>query len=442
MSEYAFGLQPYELIAALGGILLILTLILINFPKWLRISLLALILAGAGAFGFFYIQEYSAKPAQTESSRSIEKSAKPEAERRKRDFTSPGSEESVAISGEENEDYDTVTVLYGTDRTQAENVKRVAYSNGRGKRLELGSAQVTIPKNAHKTGEIERPFEVFGIQFTKEDPKKHFTIRKIGTLDGDGFTALGKQLLAKSKNYKDQAFVFIHGYNVSFDVALYRTAQMAYDLNFDGVPYMYSWPSVGGVLSYEYDQNSARLSRTYLREFLEKVTKESGAKDVHIVAHSMGNSPLLEVLRELNQKSDEDKVANINQIILAAPDVDRDVFEGLAKEIRGLGKGMTLYVSSSDIALKASRIYSSTIRAGDVPEQGPIIIKGMDTIDVSKVSTSWFSLNHSIYADSGKILGDITKLMLSQIRPPNLRTPELSTVNAGDDLVFWRYEEK
>ena len=42
---------------------------------------------------------------------------------------------------------------------------------------------------------------------------------------------------------RKEAFVFIHGYNVAFDDAIYRTAQIAYDLSFDGPPILYSWPS-------------------------------------------------------------------------------------------------------------------------------------------------------------------------------------------------------
>ena len=33
-----------------------------------------------------------------------------------------------------------------------------------------------------------------------------------------------------------QAFVFVHGYNVLFEDAVYRTAQLAYDLGFEGAP--------------------------------------------------------------------------------------------------------------------------------------------------------------------------------------------------------------
>ena len=87
-----------------------------------------------------------------------------------------------------------------------------------------------------------------------------------------------KARLRDSKLFKDQAVVFVHGYNTSFDNALYRTAQIAYDLEFDGATFLYSWPSGGAVASYTYDRESAQASEPYLREFLEMVVKQTGAK--------------------------------------------------------------------------------------------------------------------------------------------------------------------
>jgi hypothetical protein len=47
-----------------------------------------------------------------------------------------------------------------------------------------------------------------------------------------------------------EAFVFVHGYNESFEDAAIRTAQLAYDFGFKGAPIFYSWPSEGRLLGY------------------------------------------------------------------------------------------------------------------------------------------------------------------------------------------------
>ena len=70
---------------------------------------------------------------------------------------------------------------------------------------------------------------------------------------------------------------------------IYRTAQIAYDLKFDGAPFVYSWPSGGKVASYTYDRGSAEQAEPHLAEFLNFVIKESGAKSISLIAHSMGN---------------------------------------------------------------------------------------------------------------------------------------------------------
>src|SRR5689334_21080351 len=98
---------------------------------------------------------------------------------------------------------------------------------------------------------------------------------------------------------------------------------MAYDLKFDGAALLYSWPAGGGVSAYVYDRESSEQAEPYLREYLEMVLKETGAKSVSVIAHSMGNMPLLRVLQALGPTLP--KGVQLNQIILAAPDVDRNL---------------------------------------------------------------------------------------------------------------------
>ena len=93
---------------------------------------------------------------------------------------------------------------------------------------------------------------------------------------------------------------------------------------------------------------------------------------------------------------------------MAAPDVDRDVFQYLAANIRQYGRGVTLYCSANDRAMAASRRVAGGVpRAGDVPAEGPIVIAGIDTIDVTQTSTDMLALNHSSYAEKGALLNDI-----------------------------------
>jgi len=344
------------------------------------------------------------------------------------------------------EAWDVVPVFYGTDRDRQQLVGSTIpiYGSERARRLELGRALVTVPK-AHQLPNIERPW-AYRLPFTQivlhteaEDPRQHFTVKEVRPLTKPEFLELIRERLNASSSYKDHALVFVHGFNTSFEYALYRTAQIAYDIKFDGVPLLYSWPSQGALSLHDYshDRESSGQAEPYLREFLELVARDTGAKSVSIIAHSMGNQVLLPVLRDLKQLAPHD--VTISQVILAAPDVDRDAFQNIAHELAGVSRGMTMLAASNDLALDISRrFWGGVPRAGDVPAEGPIVTEGIDTIDITAVSTNVFALNHSGYADTNALLNDIQLLIQTGERPPDRRVPILERVKTekGD---YWRY---
>lgn len=341
-------------------------------------------------------------------------------------------------------DWDVVPVFYGTDRVQTHEAKRIAYTSERARRLELGRALITVPKT-HQVPTIERPFAIripiinVTIYEQTEDPKQHFTIKELTALSPAEFLEMVRKRVAGSQAFKDQAVVFVHGYNTAFDYALFRTAQMAYDLKFDGASFLYSWPSGGGFTGYGYDRESSAQAEPYLREFLDLVIKNSGASSVSVIAHSMGNMPLLRVLQTLGPSLPPN--VRLNQIILAAPDVDRDLFENLAANLKQYGRGVTLYCSANDRAMAAARRMAGGVaRAGDVPSEGPIVMSGIDTIDVSQTSTDYLALNHSSYAERSALLNDIGLLLQTGERPPDRRIPILQKV-ATPSGEFWRYPQ-
>jgi esterase/lipase superfamily enzyme len=348
----------------------------------------------------------------------------------------------AATAPAEDKNYDLVPVYYGTDRAVEADPKRLGYGSDRGHKLQLGQALVTVPQS-HKVPDIERPWVIeipyfkYKIYEEKEDPNKHFTLQEIKALSKAELLALVRERLAKSANFKDHAFVFVHGFNTSFDNALFRTAQIAYDLKFDGASFVYSWPSGGKVASYTYDRGSAEQAEPHLAEFLNMVVKESGAKSISLIAHSMGNELLLRVLERMRREVPDGVV--ISQVILAAPDVDRDKFDNIAREIANFAKGVTLYAASNDRALGYSaRFWGGVPRAGDVPASGPLIVPGVDTIDVTSVSTESLGLNHSTYAENPALLEDIKALVMSGVRPPDKRESRIIKVESAGG-VFWRF---
>ncbi len=348
----------------------------------------------------------------------------------------------AAAPEQSEKDWTIVPVYYGTDRARKDQPKRIDYGWERGRRLELGRALVTIPKE-HEVPKVERPWAI-KIPYTNiklyeaaEDPKRHFTIQEMKALTREEFLAFVKERLAASSRFEDHAVVFVHGYQTQFDSAVYRTAQITYDMDFDGAAFLYSWPSGGTLQGYTYDRESAAQAEIYLRQFLTMVAQETGAKTVSVIAHSMGNQLVLRVLQDLKRSLPEG--LKLSQLILAAPDVDRDSFENIVGSITGIAKGITLYAAANDQALQISRRVNGGVpRAGDVPASGPLVLEGVDTIDATATSMDTLGINHSGYAENNALLNDIKQLIQTGLRPPESRVPTLEriTTDRGD---YWRY---
>ena len=230
----------------------------------------------------------------------------------------------------------------------------------------------------------------------------------------------------------------MHGYNVSFDNAIHRASQLAYDLGFDGPVFAFCWPSRERLLSYMGDRESAQLLADRLREFLEAVVAETKAKRIHIIAHSMGNVPLNEALHTLAPEALTK--LNIGEMVLASPDLDPDLFERTYKRLQKLGAKSTIYAASSDRALGLSSWLRDRPQLGYIPSTRPTrLVAGADFIDITGVNSDVFSLNHDIYANSPAIMSDLRRLLKEGERPPHARTHELVRVPATNG-VYWRYQ--
>ena len=97
--------------------------------------------------------------------------------------------------------------------------------------------------------------------------------------------------------------------------------------------------------------------------------------------------------------------------------------------------GTTLYASSGDFALMASKTFAGYRRAGDTAG-GVTIAPGVDTIDASAIRTDF--VGHSYYADSDSVLGDLRDLMLHGKRPD--KRSRLSPVKTKDGR-YWTFTE-
>ena len=113
-------------------------------------------------------------------------------------------------------------------------------------------------------------------------------------LEADAFWADVQRTVAEDRQTgARQALVYLHGYNVTFENAALRAAQIGVDLKFQGILAFYSWPSRGKMTGYIHDEASSDAAEPYLEEFLSRFAEESGAERIHALAHSMGNRAFL-----------------------------------------------------------------------------------------------------------------------------------------------------
>jgi esterase/lipase superfamily enzyme len=291
--------------------------------------------------------------------------------------------------------------------------------------LLLGTVDVSIPRD-HRIGNIERP-SILRLEF-REDPEKHIVLLGITPQPADQFfSQLSARVAASSEK---QAFVFVHGYKVTFAGAARRTAQLAYDLAFNGAPILYSWPSKGKVEAYPADEATVDWTAPHLKKFLEQVATESHAKTVHLIAHSMGNRAVTLALNAIATER-ADSPPMFKQVFLAAPDIDVGVFKQLAAKFPSAADRVTLYASSKDEALIASKKFHKNPRAGDTRTVITIVPR-VDTIDATAVDTGLWG--HSYYGDNRSILTDIF-YAIREANPPDKRFGMQRAKSYG--LTYW-----
>lgn len=298
-------------------------------------------------------------------------------------------------------------VYYVTDRRPSSNPKNYTAERSENGSLSYGKCIVTIPR-AHVLGSLEDPLLPF-----LEDGAKHVILVSAESQADAVFYRFVNEAISHSD--RRDAFIFIHGFNTTFQDAARRTGQIAYDLKFEGAAVFYTWPSQGNKSGYLVDQNNAEWTVPHLVTFLREFQAKSGARKVSIIAHSTGARILTSALEHLN--SDRSTAVRFSQIILAAPDIDKDIFLQLAKAVNHTADRITLYAPSKDWALRLSEAAQGYPRAGE-SGYGLTLAPGVDTVDATSVRTDLFPdiLSHSYYAGP-TVLADIFSLIKYDLPP-------------------------
>ncbi len=243
----------------------------------------------------------------------------------------------------------------------------------------------------------------------KPDPKRQFIVTKREKLSLDALV----EDATRADRFDGTASIFVHGYNYSYQEALFRTAQMSADATSMSPPVMFSWPSAASVTGYVTDKDAVLYSRSQLDALIQAMAKAPKIKRIVLFGHSMGGFLSMEVARQLKLQRRDDVLAKL-QIVLAAPDIDVDVFKSQLSDIGRLPNPIVLLVSKSDDALSVSSfIGGERPRVGLLNIEDPLIQQAakqerLTVIDISSLQSS-DGLGHDRYASLARFSGDLLK---------------------------------
>lgn len=265
------------------------------------------------------------------------------------------------------------------------------FTAGRGDRVRYSEVTISIPPT-HRPSQIEWPA-------FKPDPRTSFAVVNRRELTAQEFTSLARGPRTSAVN--GRAGIFVHGYNYSHQEALFRLAQMAVDSKVEERAILFDWPSQAEVTGYVADKDSAAFSRDDFARFLQDLA-DAGVRPT-VMAHSMGAWLAVESIRQLSLMGKTDAVLSIDQLVLAAPDIDIDLLRKQLSVTDSLSKPIVVLASKDDIALAVSKFLAgSAATAGSLDIDDPrtrelAIRQNLEVVDISMIP-SLNGTNHDRFA--------------------------------------------
>jgi esterase/lipase superfamily enzyme len=215
------------------------------------------------------------------------------------------------------------------------------------------------------------------------------------------------QAIGTSSDSND-VLLFVHGFNNDFTDAVVRAAQIAYGVGFVGTVAAFDWTSrKAGIAGYVADDAAARASTIWFEDFIGELATQQSLGRLIIVAFSMGTLVASNVIRDMESKWPR---LLLGQVVYAASDIDSTEFvTQLASKVRDRAERLTLYASSNDYAIRASKaLRLQRPRVGSGPPSY-IILEDIDYVDASGVDTDL--IGHAYVAENEKLLQDLYYVM-------------------------------
>ena len=298
----------------------------------------------------------------------------------------------------------TLPIYVATTR-ERESPSENVFTSNRANDLNFARFVVSVPP-AHQPGNVELPSFPPNLQSS-------FTVVDQAVMSEIDFRkAVAPQSAFGRKKHK--IFLFVHGFNNSFQESLLRLAQLQADAQIDGVPILFSWPSQGRIAAYSEDQDAASYSREYLMSLLTMLTRSPAVGEILVVGHSMGGMLTADALRQLRTEGKNQVIARLGRVVLAAPDISAPAFREQVQTIGPLKPPLLVLVSKDDGALRVSSMLGGGApRAGALDVTNPIVQEAalrakVQVVDISQLE-SRDNLKHDQFVSVAVLYSQLPK---------------------------------
>ena len=293
-----------------------------------------------------------------------------------------------------------IEIYYATNRTKGdlqEPCTDRTFTIFRSDLVSYGTCSINVPK-LHAVSVLELAGS------DRDNPHRYFIGLANHTMNSEDWL---RRLVGTGKD----VLIFVHGFNVAFQEAAMRAAQIAYDLKYQGPVVLFSWPAGSSSSLLE----SAMINRTYelnqinagksVQAFMNLIRdlSDRGVR-IHAIVHSMGHQVAIPALAEWG-KTHEGKPP-FSQLFLNAPDIDVQAFKDAIPNLQRASERVTVYCSYGDKAISASESYNQTRRLGACA-----YLPDVDVINVQEIDAPLLGLGHGYYA-SRAILTDMFQALL------------------------------
>lgn len=183
-----------------------------------------------------------------------------------------------------------------------------------------------------------------------------------------------QQIAAQAAANEGRVILYTHGYNETYLETASRVARFKTIAQFNGPIIQYSWPSHRKALRYATDGTNLQLYKPHYARAVQKLAALPEVKNLILISHSLGSQLLLHGLQEIDlavkKPNALDYSKKITNVILASPDIDKQIFETLASqhimtdEKVANGRRITVYSSAKDRAIQLSHVINGYERLG------------------------------------------------------------------------------